>query len=849
MIEWVLRYIRLRWPVLPLWPHDARGAPTAREPHGELIGKMPLSKLVPHGSKDATLNESQARAWWAEWPNANIGLATGHRFFAVDVDVKKDGDDTWDMLRSQYGGLPETIEAITGTGGRHILYALPDFPVQNSVAKLGPGLDIRGQGGYIVAAPSIHPETKRAYEWDGIAEIEQQTIAPAPAWLLRLIRESEQRKLGPRADAGAPILEGARNDRLFRLGSHLRRIGFSAEGILAALAVVNRDRCKPPLSADELKSIANSAARYAPDARADLFGGRAAPAPDAQDAELAITENDVERAAAEAMERNDIKAALNLAPSLAKRRPPARALITAKFRVHFKEFPTSEFKTASGGAKGREPPGPPPGSTPLPPGSGPDLRFEPYTDSGNAERIRKMYGEDIRYCTQMQKWLVWDGRRWAIDDKGRVTQMAKRMCRRLYEQATGNSKLEEWSRKSESQGGLANALKIASSEEGIPISADELDQGEYLLNCLNGIVDLRTGQLLPHDRELLITKLCNIEYNPRAECPRFLKFLHWAMGDNPEAEQTTRTVNLVAFLQRAFGYALTADVSEKAVFVFFGSRGNNGKTTLLTCFRKLLGEYSAQISIDTLMTSRLQDAALRADLADLRAARLVITSEVEKEHRLSEGKLKYITAGMGNIKSCRKYENPIEFLATHKLFMDCNHRPEVRGTDDAIWSRLKCIPFDVRMADDDPDMDRKLIDKLEAERPGILAWAVRGCIAWRAHGLGEPPEIREANTSWREHDDPLKEFIEDCCETGPELWVRSADLSATYVWWCKREHERWPLGRVAFGERITARGFKHSRWRKTANGKQIRAVEGVMVKNEIIQQMRADGVVFRNMPD
>jgi P4 family phage/plasmid primase-like protien len=724
MLDWAVRYIRLGWPVIPLWPHDARGAPTVREPKGELIGKVALGKLVPHGSKDATLDENQVRAWWRQYPNANIGLATGHQFFAVDVDIKKDGDQTWGMLRSQHGGLQETIEAITGTGGRHILYALPDFPVQNSVSKLGPGLDVRGVGGYIVAAPSIHPETNRPYEWDGIADIERQTIAPAPSWLLRLIRQCEHRKGGKQADAGDPIPEGARNDRLFRIGSNLRRFGFSSEEILAALAVVNRDRCKPPLSADELRKIANSAARYTPNARTDLFAGRTSPAPDAPYAELTITENDVELAAADAMERNDIQAALNLAPSLAKLGPAFRGLITAKFRVHFKDFPASEFKVASGGAKERQPPGPPQGSTPLPPGSGPDIRFEPHTDSGNAERIRKMYGEDIRYCTQMQKWLVWDGRRWAIDEKGAVIQMAKRMCRRLYEQATGNSKLEEWARKSESQGGLASALRIASSEEGIPISADELDQGHYLLNCLNGIVDLRTGQLLPHDRELLITKLCNVEYNSQAECSRFLKFLHWAMGDNPEAEQTTRTVNLVAFLQRAFGYALTADVSEKAAFVFYGSRGNNGKTTLLTCFRRLLGEYSAQISIDTLMTARFQDAALRADLADLRASRLVITSEVEKEHRLSEGKLKYITAGMGNIKSCRKYENPIEFLATHKLFMDCNHRPEVRGTDDAIWSRLKPVPFDIRMAENDPDMDKKLIDKLVAEGPGILAWAV-----------------------------------------------------------------------------------------------------------------------------
>jgi phage/plasmid-associated DNA primase len=132
-----------------------------------------------------------------------------------------------------------------------------------------------------------------------------------------------------------------------------------------------------------------------------------------------------------------------------------------------------------------------------------------------------------------------------------------------------------------------------------------------------------------------------------------------------------------AFLQRAFGYALTSDVSEKAVFILHGERGNNGKTTLLTLFRDLLGkDYSGQLVIDTVMSMKNQDATTRADLADLRGVRLVVTSEVEKEHKLNEGKIKYITAGMGSIKSCRKYENPIEFEATHKLFMDCNHRPD-----------------------------------------------------------------------------------------------------------------------------------------------------------------------------
>lgn len=243
MLEWALRYVRLGWPILPL------------------RGKLPLTE---HGSKDATLDEDQVRSWWAKWPNANIGVATGHVHFAIDLDFKAGGDETWDTLRAGHEALPDTPTQITGTGSKHILYALPDFPVRNSQGKLGPGVDVRGDGGYIVVCPSIHPETKRRYEWDGIVEIEQQTVAAAPAWLLLLLRESERRK-APEKIPDA-IAEGSRNDLLFRRGAALRRAGLAADEIFDALMVMNRKRCKPPLPESEVRTIATSGARYTPEA-------------------------------------------------------------------------------------------------------------------------------------------------------------------------------------------------------------------------------------------------------------------------------------------------------------------------------------------------------------------------------------------------------------------------------------------------------------------------------------------------------------------------------------------------------------------------------------------------------
>ena len=819
LLSWALRYIKLGFAVIPL------------------RGKIPLTE---HGSKDASLDEAQVSAWWAASPDANIGIATGHRFFVMDVDVKGGGEDSFDFLRHQHGPFPETIEQVTGTGGKHLLFQLPDFPVRNSASLIAPGIDIRGVGGYIVVAPSIHPDTKREYVWDGIKEIEQQAIAPAPGWLLDRLRVGGAAGASqlPAAKPVAPtISEGNRNAQMFKLASSLRSKGLSEPEILATLKASNQIRCAPPLPDEELTTIAKSSARYTPDARGNLFRrGRPAKG-DASDAEAPVTLVDVEAAVDDAIKRDDLIGAVRLAPEVAKIRSMFQVIILAKFRKHFgREWPaaafTSAMKDAAAGGDGSSPPpaSPPPDQTDEPPG-GPDLRGYPHTDAGNGERIVALWGRDVRYCVEMSQWLVWDGKRWAVDATKAMRQRHKQMARLLYAQAVDSPNLEKHARASESLAACTNALGYAATEKGIPILAAELDQQPYLLCCPNGVVDLRTGTLLPHQREFMITKMCPVEYDPTAQCRHFLDFLHWAMGASMDRELTEHTVRLVGFLQRAFGYALTSDVTEKAVFILHGKDGNNGKTTLVTLFRDLLGkDYSGQIAIESVMSAKAQDATMRADLADLRGVRLVITSEVEKEHKLNEGKIKYITAGTAPIKSCRKYENPIEFPATHKLFMDCNHLPIIRGVDEAIWKRLKLIPFEVTISEEEKDLH--LPDKLREELPGVLAWAVRGAMAWLADGLGDPPEVSSAGIVWREHDDPLKEFLEDCCEIGDDLFVRASDLAAGYEWWAKQNRERYPLGREGFNERIQSKGFTQSRSRRI-DGRQARTWEGIELKPDV----------------
>jgi putative DNA primase/helicase len=237
------------------------------------------------------------------------------------------------------------------------------------------------------------------------------------------------------------------------------------------------------------------------------------------------------------------------------------------------------------------------------------------------------------------------------------------------------------------------------------------------------------------------------------------------------------------------------------------------------------------------MTTKLTDNNMRADMAKLHGARLVITSEVDDQQKLSERLLKYLTAGMGKVVACRKFENPIEFDATHKIFMDANYRPAVRGADEAIWARLKCVSFEQHLAEGDPEMDKKLKDKILAESEGVLAWAIRGAIRWsKEGGLGAPPEIKEAGAAWRDADDPLKDFLEDCCEAGdPDegYWVLGSKLSTAYDQWCKDNREKYTLARGQLTERLILKGFTTSRSRRDSRDKQMRTWEGLKLREDV----------------
>jgi putative DNA primase/helicase len=421
------------------------------------------------------------------------------------------------------------------------------------------------------------------------------------------------------------------------------------------------------------------------------------------------------------------------------------------------------------------------------------------TDYGLAERLVHHHGDDLRHVFAWHRDLVYDGRRFALDETGEAVRRTKRTVRAVYVEAAdepddGRRKaLADFARKAEAKAKIDAALDLARSEPSIAITHGQLDADPYLLNVLNGTVDLTTGELREHRREDLITKIAPVEHDPAAEAPTWSAFL----------ERVLPSEELRRFVQRVAGYALTGDVSEQALFFLYGT-GSNGKSTLVNTLMLALGDYAKQAAPDLLVVKR---GSHPTELADLFGARLVASTEVEDGRRLAEALIKQLTGGEP-IRARRMREDFWQFPPTHKVLLSANHKPTVRGVDHAIWRRIKVIPFEVTVPD--AEQDKRLPEKLRAEMPGILRWALDGCLDWQRHGLGEPPEVREATETYRAEQDVIGAFIAERCITAPHMSTRMKELYGSYAEWCEEGRET-QANKRQFGDALKERGYEPAR--------------------------------------
>ena len=402
------------------------------------------------------------------------------------------------------------------------------------------------------------------------------------------------------------------------------------------------------------------------------------------------------------------------------------------------------------------------------------------TDTDNAERLVRLYGDRIRYVEEDRSWVVWDGHRWKHDVR-RVPEMAKQTIRKAQRDCVNHpdrypAKAIEKLTAALNGPRLREMVKLAQTDERVAISAVDMDTNIWLLNCANGTVDLRTGELKEADPADLITKTTGVEFDPAAECPQWESFVSWAMQGRSE---------LVTFMMRAVGMSLTGDTSERVILFCHGG-GKNGKSVTLKVIRAILGDgYGQRMQSSTLEAVSLKrgGAAHTEDVAALKGARFAYTSEMEDGSRFATALLKDLT-GDERIRARQLYRSSFEFQPEFTPWIAANHKPAVAAEDQAIWDRLRLIPFDSRIADD--EKDPHLGTKLLTEAAGILAWAVRGCLDWQREGLNQPAEVIEATNDYREEMDVFAEFLR--AVIGGELHVgnrTSTDLRTAYHGWAR----------------------------------------------------------------
>lgn len=442
-----------------------------------------------------------------------------------------------------------------------------------------------------------------------------------------------------------------------------------------------------------------------------------------------------------------------------------------------------------------------------------DARDElPFTDLGNARRLVARHGRDLKHVPGLG-WRQWDGRRWAPDVDGSLMRAAKSTVDIMLSEALAdvaaaatiddacerNGAAGRAQRRvrhalaSQAEPRLRAMIALAQSELAVVARAADLDADPMAFTCANGTIDLTTGRLREHHRSDLITRLAPVTYVPDALAPTWERFLGESLGGDEE---------LIGYIRRAIGYSLTGRIDEQAVTLLYGA-GANGKSTMLSTVRELLGDYCIHVDFAT-FAARDRGGSARSDLMRFRGARMAIASEIGEGERLDERTVKDMTGGEP-IVARNLYEAEVQFPTTAKLWWAANHLPRVRGTDEGVWRRLRLVPFTriVPPEQRDPTLGARLL----AELSGVLAWAVRGCLEWQRAGLGQAKQVTNATRDYRTASDSIGRWLLSQWILAPDSRVARRAVRGSYESWCESEGER-PVAARVLADELRRRGIQ-----------------------------------------
>lgn len=468
------------------------------------------------------------------------------------------------------------------------------------------------------------------------------------------------------------------------------------------------------------------------------------------------------------------------------------------------------------------------------------------TDAGNGERFAFDQQGRVTYVNGIG-WHVYDGRRHQLlADNLQPTDQAVETMRATGVAAaslpdTRRLELQRWVLQSESLQRLKAMIALGTGRLSAPPS--DFNRRTDLFNCLNGTVDLRTGELRQHDPEDMLTQLSAIVYDPEAECPQWEALLRYAFWADVEDEaRRAEGEEMVRYVQRLFGYCLTGDVSEKMLALFHG-RSNAGKTTITDTLRDIVGpDYYVKVEQTTLDAASPKKSGGSASpevvkLIDKRFARL---SETESGMKLKDDKVKEWT-GLSDLTGRALYKNDVSFQTRFKLIIETNNKPNMVGSDQAMWNRVHLVPFEREIERKEKGFGERLVAE---EGPGILAWIVRGSGEWYRQGLNPPVTVLKATADYKEKSDSLANFLFDMCELGPSETITTKHLRQLYVSWCDDNGDQERLGTHEFNEVME----RHPGLRREGQGGRRWRGVGIKPLADIVQAEReSEGPAYARM--
>ena len=821
------------WKLLPCFGITDGGRCTCNGQHAEPkdVGKHPM---IGEWNTRATNDAETVKSWWERNPENNIGVyCQGSGFIVIDVDPRSGGVDSFEQFKEMLGQeLPNTPEALTGTytyqgqtyRGRHIYFKVPEGEqVVGNLKSAGlHGIDIK-HNGYVMVAPSRHGSGV-TYDWAEGKAPWQIPMAEAPEFLLQAIRKKgrggsgtslgqgdwnwlgDLNYSGDRVDINKMleegISEGSRAVDIYKLTCAIaNKLGVDSEsGRLAVETLMirfNHEKVRPPLELEGQGGLLMHVRRAIDFVSNNPVGDLIWPgAQDWAKRNQAETQTAASSSPPSFQDRSiirgDVEGDDNLTPMLGT--IGAAVAEAAQSGISISDaFSSGNVDVPKDPDAISEQEGGQPGKRSL-------------SDIGNGRRLVDSFGSSVRYTPGIG-WFIWDGQYWRPDaeDLG-MHEIAKRVPTIIatevarYDDQDKKNEILKWANQAKSNSRLNSAIESANSDPRIVLPVEAWDGDEYLLGVTNGVINLRTGELLRGRPDLYITKRTPVAYTPGMRNVRWEQFIDFATGGDKELQD---------WIQRAVGYTLTGLNNQDLMFLVYGPPGS-GKNTFVEAIVKAMGTSQYAWPLDSNILAQGDGNSSSTDLyhwAELRGKRMVWVDELPESERIKENAIKKLT-GSSEISARSPGEKPFTFKAQAKLWITTNHRPMI--SDDAMWRRIRPIPWSNVPESSDPDLKAYLFDP-EGGLPAVLSWAVEGAIKYLGSSARDPlgwcTAVAEAADVYRKNEDRIGMFLDEetVVAEGSSSLVKS--IYGIYRMWSDERGER-PMTQIAFHRKLSDRGLQ-----------------------------------------